>query len=68
MSDFVNDLRAFALCRLSSLDMPGFENNFGQPWLSKDDYKNIKNLNIFYQYGVSRNNNPVFYYVARRFK
>lgn len=55
-------------CRWTSLDMSCFEGNLGQPWLSADEYKSIKNLNIFYQYGISKANNPVFYYIARRFK
>ncbi|XP_065225861.1 neurofibromin-like isoform X1 [Planococcus citri] len=53
--------------RWSSLDLPGFEGTIGQPWLSAEEYKSIKNMNIFYQYGNSKNNNPVFYYIARRF-
>ena len=34
----------------------------------KDEYKSLKSLMIFYQNGVSRHGNPVFYYIARRFK
>ncbi|XP_034759072.2 neurofibromin isoform X10 [Acipenser ruthenus] len=34
----------------------------------KDEFKALKTLNIFYQAGTSRSGNPVFYYVARRFK
>ena len=34
----------------------------------KDEFKSLKSLNIFYQAGTSRAGNPVFYYVARRFK
>ncbi|KAM9801137.1 neurofibromin isoform 1-T1 [Neosynchiropus ocellatus] len=34
----------------------------------KEEFKALKTLNIFYQAGTSRNGNPVFYYVARRFK
>ena len=33
----------------------------------KDEFKSLKSLNIF-QAGTSRAGNPVFYYVARRFK
>uniref|UniRef100_A0AAY5F5P1 Neurofibromin n=1 Tax=Electrophorus electricus TaxID=8005 RepID=A0AAY5F5P1_ELEEL len=34
----------------------------------KEEFKALKTLNIFYQAGSSRNGNPVFYYVTRRFK
>ncbi|XP_068507377.1 neurofibromin isoform X8 [Syngnathus scovelli] len=34
----------------------------------KEEFKALKTLNIFYQAGTSKNGNPVFYYVARRFK
>jgi len=34
----------------------------------KDEFKSLKSLNIFYQAGTSRAGNPVFYYIARRFK
>ncbi|XP_077511291.1 neurofibromin 1 isoform X3 [Amblyomma americanum] len=34
----------------------------------KDEFKSIKSLNIFYQAGTSRAGNPVFYYIARRYK
>ncbi|XP_057176570.1 neurofibromin isoform X1 [Triplophysa rosa] len=34
----------------------------------KDEFKALKTLNIFYQAGTSKNGNPVFYYVTRRFK
>lgn len=34
----------------------------------KDEFKSIKSLNIFYQAGTSKAGNPVFYYVARRYK
>ncbi|XP_055736461.1 neurofibromin-like isoform X3 [Salvelinus fontinalis] len=34
----------------------------------KDEFKALKTLNIFYQAGTSKNGNPVFYYIARRFK
>ncbi|CAD5126032.1 DgyrCDS14209 [Dimorphilus gyrociliatus] len=32
----------------------------------KDEFKSLKNLNIFYQAGTSKLGNPVFYYIARR--
>lgn len=34
----------------------------------KDEFKSLKSLNIFYQAGTSKAGNPVFYYVARRYK
>lgn len=34
----------------------------------KDEFKSLKSLNIFYQAGTSRSGNPVFYYIARRYK
>ncbi|XP_070572256.1 neurofibromin-like [Ptychodera flava] len=34
----------------------------------KEEFKQIQQLNIFYQVGTSKNNNPVFYYIARRYK
>ncbi len=34
----------------------------------KDEFKSLKSLNIFYQAGTSKSQNPVFYYIARRYK
>ena len=34
----------------------------------KDEFKSLKSLNIFYQSGTSKAGNPVFYYIARRYK
>ena len=34
----------------------------------KDEFKSLKNLHIFYQAGTSTSGNPVFYYIARRYK
>ncbi|CAF4241789.1 unnamed protein product, partial [Rotaria sordida] len=34
----------------------------------REEFKSLKALNIFYQAGFSKQNNPVFYYIARRFK
>ena len=34
----------------------------------KEEFKLLKNLHIFYQAGTSRAGNPVFYYIARRYK
>ncbi|XP_025089019.1 neurofibromin-like isoform X4 [Pomacea canaliculata] len=34
----------------------------------KDEFKSLKNLHIFYQAGTSKAGNPVFYYIARRYK
>ncbi|XP_072261087.1 neurofibromin [Pyxicephalus adspersus] len=34
----------------------------------KEEFKALKTINIFYQAGTSKAGNPVFYYIARRFK
>lgn len=34
----------------------------------KDEFKSIKSMHIFYQAGTSKSGNPVFYYIARRYK
>jgi len=34
----------------------------------RDEYRSIKSLNIFFQSGYSKLGNPVFYYIARRYK
>ncbi|KAM6466311.1 neurofibromin isoform 3-T3 [Liasis olivaceus] len=34
----------------------------------KEEFKALKTLNIFYQAGTTKAGNPVFYYIARRFK
>jgi len=34
----------------------------------KDEFKSLKSLNIFYQAGTSKASNPIFYYIARRYK
>ena len=34
----------------------------------KEEFKSLKSLNIFYQAGNSKAGNPVFYYIARRYK
>ncbi|XP_048257175.1 neurofibromin-like isoform X1 [Haliotis rufescens] len=34
----------------------------------KDEFKSLKNQHIFYQAGTSKGGNPVFYYIARRYK
>ncbi len=39
-----------------------------QQTIEKDDFKQITSLMIFYQGGYSKSGNPVFYYIARRFK
>jgi neurofibromin 1 len=39
-----------------------------QQTLVKDDFKQIASLMIFFQSGYSKDGNPVFYYIARRFK
>lgn len=63
-------LREMLFCRLNSLDMPCciYEGNSNQSWLCVEEYNSIKNLNIFYQYGISKAGNPVFYFIARKFK
>ena len=35
---------------------------------NEEDFKRLKSLNIFYQEGTSKSSNPVFYYVARKYK
>ena len=55
----------------SSMDMTStkFENIMAKHNMhEKDEFKSIKTLNIFYQAGTSRAGNPVFYYIARRYK
>ncbi|XP_072156372.1 neurofibromin isoform X3 [Bemisia tabaci] len=57
--------------RWSSIDMSG--SNFEEMMVKrnmheKEEYKQVKSLNIFYQAGTSKAGNPVFYYVARRYK
>ncbi|RNA20784.1 neurofibromin isoform X2 [Brachionus plicatilis] len=39
-----------------------------QQTIEKEDFKQIASLMIFYQGGYSKSGNPVFYYIARRFK
>ena len=59
------------LLRWSSMDMMStkFEEIMSKHNMhEKDEFKSIKNLNIFYQAGYSKANNPVFYYIARRYK
>ena len=34
----------------------------------KEEFKSVKTLNIFYQAGTSKSGNPVFYFIARRYK
>ncbi|CAL1527010.1 unnamed protein product, partial [Lymnaea stagnalis] len=55
----------------SSMDMTStkFEEIMSkQNMHEKDEFKSLKNLHIFYQAGTSKMGNPVFYYVARRYK
>ncbi|XP_023326814.1 neurofibromin isoform X3 [Eurytemora carolleeae] len=57
--------------RWSSMDMTStkFEEIMSKHNMhEKDEFKSIKSLNIFYQAGTSRCGNPVFYYIARRYK
>jgi len=39
-----------------------------QQTVDKDDFKQIESLMVFYHGGHSKAGNPVFYYIARRFK
>ncbi|XP_057670020.1 neurofibromin isoform X1 [Diorhabda carinulata] len=60
-----------AYARWSSIDMSS--NHFEELMvkhnvLEKEEFKSIKSLNIFYQAGTSKLGNPVFYYIARRYK
>jgi len=58
-------------CRWSTMDMTStkFEEIMSKHNMhEKDEFKSLKSLNIFYQAGTSRAGNPVFYYIARRFK
>ncbi len=38
--------------------------NMGQ----RVEYRVIQELNVFYQYGVSKLGHPVYYFIARRYK
>ena len=60
-----------ACCRWSSMDMTStkFEEIMSKHNMhEKDEFKSLKNLHIFYQAGTSKAGNPVFYYIARRYK
>ncbi|XP_011426816.1 neurofibromin isoform X4 [Magallana gigas] len=57
--------------RWSSMDMTStkFEEIMSKHNMhEKDEFKSLKNLLIFYQAGTSTAGNPVFYYIARRYK
>lgn len=57
--------------RWSSMDMTStkFEEIMSKHNMhEKDEFKSLKNLLIFYQAGTSIAGNPVFYYIARRYK
>ncbi|CAD6227786.1 GSCOCG00006244001-RA-CDS [Cotesia congregata] len=61
----------FSYSRWSSIDMSA--TNFEEIMVKhnmheKEEFKSIKSLNIFYQAGTSKQGNPVFYYIARRYK
>ncbi|XP_034936145.1 neurofibromin isoform X2 [Chelonus insularis] len=61
----------FSYARWSSIDMSS--TNFEEIMVKhnmheKEEFKSIKSLNIFYQAGTSKQGNPVFYYIARRYK
>ncbi|CAH8839135.1 unnamed protein product [Trichobilharzia szidati] len=40
----------------------------GYQFRDSEEFKHLKNANAFYQAGTSRLGNPVFYYIARRYK
>ncbi|KAF8561216.1 hypothetical protein P879_06676, partial [Paragonimus westermani] len=40
----------------------------GYQFRDSEEFKRLKSLNVFYQAGTSRFGNPVFYYIARRYK
>ncbi|CAL8136053.1 unnamed protein product [Orchesella dallaii] len=70
-SQYVPNLLFSSYTRWSSMDMTStkFEEIMSKHNMhEKDEFKSIKSLNIFYQAGTSRAGNPVFYYVARRYK
>uniref|UniRef100_A0AAG5CY93 Ras-GAP domain-containing protein n=1 Tax=Anopheles atroparvus TaxID=41427 RepID=A0AAG5CY93_ANOAO len=57
--------------RWSSIDMSS--TNFEEIMVKhqmheKEEFKTLKSMNIFYQAGTSKAGNPVFYYIARRYK
>ncbi|GAB0093775.1 neurofibromin [Sergentomyia squamirostris] len=57
--------------RWSSIDMSS--TNFEEIMVKhqmheKEEFKTLKSMNIFYQAGTNKNNLPVFYYIARRYK
>ncbi|XP_044015830.1 neurofibromin isoform X2 [Aphidius gifuensis] len=61
----------FSYARWSNIDMSS--TNFEEIMVKhnmheKEEFKSIKNLNIFYQAGTSRQGYPIFYYIARRYK
>ncbi|KAL5015709.1 hypothetical protein ScPMuIL_005298 [Solemya velum] len=65
------DSHLFFPDRWSSLDMTStkFEEIMSKHNMhEKDEFKSLKNLHIFYQAGTSKSGNPVFYYIARRYK
>ena len=65
------DCRALNDSQWNSMDMTStkFEEIMAKQNIhEKDEFKYIKSLNIFYQAGTSRVGNPVFWFVARRFK
>ena len=60
---------SFALSADGSMTSTKFEDYMSkQQTADKDDFKQIASLMVFYQGGYSRAGNPVFYYIARRFK
>lgn len=65
------NFKASIIFRWNSVDMTStkFEEIMSKHNMhEKDEFKSIKSLNIFYQAGTSKAGNPVFYYIARRYK
>lgn len=68
---FAQNENKYFFSRWSSMDMTStkFEEIMSKHNMhEKDEFKSLKNLHIFYQAGTSRAGNPVFYYIARRYK
>ena len=69
--DWASPIDLCCVHRWSSMDMTStkFEEIMSKHNMhEKDEFKSLKNLHIFYQAGTSKAGNPVFYYVARRYK
>ena len=65
------DCRALNDSQWNSIDMTStrFEEIMAKQNIhEKEEFKYIKSLNLFYQAGTSKLGNPVFYFIARRYK